>query len=39
MIFDDIENGLSKKEIMDILNNKKIKTPMEHIKNTNEGKK
>ena len=33
------EKGLSKKEIVDILNNKKIKTPMEHIKNTNEGKK
>ena len=39
MIFDSIEKGLSKKEIVDILNNKKIKTPMEHIKNTNEGKK
>ena len=31
--------GLSKKEIVDILNDKKIKTPMEHIKNTNQGKK
>ena len=39
MIFDSIEKGLSKKEIVDILNNKKIRTPMEHIKNTNEGKK
>lgn len=39
MIFDNTEKGLSKKEIVDILNNKKIKTPMEHIKNTNEGKK
>ena len=40
MIFDSIEKGLSKKEIVDILNNKKkFKTPMEHIKNTNEGKK
>lgn len=39
LIFDNIEKGLSKKEIVDILNNKKIRTPMEHIKNTNEGKK
>lgn len=39
MIFDDIEKGLSKREIVDILNNKKIRTPMEHIKNANEGKK
>ena len=39
MIFDNIERGLSKKEIVDILNKKKIRTPMEHIKNTNEGKK
>lgn len=39
MIFDNIEKGLSKKEIVDILNNKKIRTPMEHIKNINEGKK
>ena len=39
LIFDNTEKGLSKKEIVDILNNKKIKTPMEHIKNTNEGKK
>ena len=39
MIFDNIEKGLSKREIVDILNNKKIRTPMEHIKNTNEGKK
>lgn len=39
MIFDNTEKGLSKKEIVDILNNKKIKTPMEHIKNINEGKK
>lgn len=39
MIFNSIEKGLSKKEIVDILNNKKFKTPMEHIKNTNEGKK
>ena len=39
MIFDSIEKGISKKEIVDILNNKKVKTPMEHIKNTNEGKK
>lgn len=39
MIFDNIEKGLSKKEIVDILNKKKIRTPMEHIKNTNEGKK
>jgi len=27
MIFDSIEKGLNKKEIVDILNNKKIKTP------------
>lgn len=39
MVFDSIEKGLSKKGIVDILNNKKIKTPMEHIKNTNKGKK
>ena len=39
MIFDSIEKGLSKKEIVNILNNKKIKTPMEYIRNTNEGKK
>lgn len=39
MIFDNIEKGLSKREIVNILNNKKIRTPMEHIKNTNEGKK
>ena len=39
LIFDNIEKGLSKKEIVDILNNKKSRTPMEHIKNTNEGKK
>ena len=39
IIFDSIEKGLSKKEIVDILNNKKIRTPMEHIKNINEGKK
>ena len=39
LIFDKIEGGLSKKEIVDILNNKKTRTPMEHIKNTNEGKK
>ena len=38
MIFDSIEKGLSKKEIVDILNNKKIKTPMEYIKNSDEGK-
>lgn len=38
MIFDSIEKGLSKKEIVDILNNKKIKTPMEYIKNSYEGK-
>lgn len=39
MIFDSIEKGLSKKEIVDILNKTKIKTPMEHIKNTNVGRK
>ncbi len=39
MIFDSIEKGLSKNEIVDILNQKEIRTPMEHIKNTNEGKK
>ena len=38
MIFDSIEKGLSKKEIVDILNNKKIKTPMEYIKKSDEGK-
>lgn len=38
MIFDSIEKGLSKKEIVDILNNKKIKTPMEYIKNSDEGR-
>ncbi len=38
MIFDNIEKGLSKKEIVDILNKKKIRTPMENIKNINEGK-
>lgn len=38
MIFGSIEKGLSKKEIVDILNNKKIKTPMEYIKNSDEGK-
>ena len=38
MIFDSIEKSLSKKEIVDILNNKKIKTPMEYIKNSDEGK-
>ena len=39
VIFDNIEKGLSKNEIVDILNQKEIRTPMEHIKNTNEGKK
>ena len=39
MIFDNIENGLSKNEIVNTLNKMKIKTPMEHIKNASEGKK
>ena len=39
LIFDNIEKGLSKKEIVDILNYKKIRTPMEHIQNINESKK
>ncbi len=32
MIFDSIEKGLSKKEIVDILNNKKIKTQWNILK-------
>ena len=39
MIFENIEKGLSKKEIVDMLNKKRVKTPMEHIKDTDDGKR
>jgi len=39
MIFENIEKGLSKKEIVDMLNKKRVKTPMEHIKDTGDGKR
>ena len=38
IIFEKTINGLSKKEIANILNEMKIETPIEHIKNRNENK-
>lgn len=39
LIFDSAENRKSRKDIINTLNDKKIKTPMEHIKNSNNDKK
>ena len=39
LIFQKTIDGLSKKEIANILNEMKIETPMEHIKNRNENKR
>ena len=39
LIFDGVENGKSRKDIVNTLNEKKIKTPMEHIKIFNNDKK
>ena len=38
LIFDSIENGKSRKDIVNALNEKRIKTPMEHIKDIIENK-
>lgn len=38
LIFDGVENGKTRKDIVNTLNEKKIKTPMEHIKDIIENK-